>query len=257
MAVAEMLSEWIKCVLQASEPWISTQHIDKGAVWFSEISDQLRDTAAGIVCLTQENKNKPWILFETGALAKGLSASRVCTFLVDLSSTDIEDPLAQFNHTTPERASVLRLVKTLNSCLENGRLDERILTQVFDTYWPKFESDFKAALASTEQQTPAPARSEDSILAEILANTRALSGRVREIEHLVAKGTEPAFEPRHIPSRGIIGGGLLGAVGASIGQVQPVIGRAISSKYIDTSGTFFASHSVPIDNPGGDDPQSA
>ncbi|MGZ9668021.1 hypothetical protein ACXX9E_18385 [Pseudomonas sp. GNP014] len=257
MAVAEMLSEWIKCVLQASEPWISTQHIDKGAVWFSEISDQLRDTAAGIVCLTQENKNKPWILFETGALAKGLSASRVCTFLVDLSSTDIEDPLAQFNHTTPERASVLRLVKTLNSCLENGRLDERILSQVFDTYWPKFESDFKAVLASTEQQTPAPARSEDSILAEILANTRALSGRVREIEHLVAKGTESAFEPRHIPSRGVVGGGLLGTMGPGIGQVLPGVGRAISQKYIDTSGGFFVSHSVPVDDPGSDDPQSA
>ncbi|WP_336346847.1 hypothetical protein [Pseudomonas monsensis] len=257
MAVAEMLSEWIKCVLQASEPWISTQHIDKGAVWFSEISDQLRDTAAGIVCLTQENKNKPWILFETGALAKGLSASRVCTFLVDLSPTDIEDPLAQFNHTTPDRASVLRLVKTLNSCLENGRLDERILSQVFDTYWPKFESDFKATLASTEQQTPAPARSEDSILAEILANTRALSGRVREIEHLVAKGTEPAFEPRHIASRGVVAGGLLGTVGASIGQVQPVIGRAISHKFTDTVGGFFVNHPGPVDDLGGDDPQSA
>ena len=180
--VAEMLSEWIRCVLQASQPWISTQHIDKGAIWFSEISDQLRDTAAGIVCLTQENKNKPWILFETGALAKGLSANRVCTFLVDLKSTDIEDPLAQFNHTTPDRPSVWGLVSTLNNCLENGRLDERILKQVFDTYWPKFEADFTAALESTPQGAPAAPRSEDSILAEILTNTRALAGRVRELE---------------------------------------------------------------------------
>lgn len=219
MAVAEMLSEWIKCVLQASQPWISTQHIDKGAIWFSEISDQLRETAAGIVCLTQENKNKPWILFETGALAKGLSANRVCTFLVDLTSTDIEDPLAQFNHTTPERNSVWRLVNTLNSCLENSRLDERVLKQVFDTYWPKFESDFAAALAATPQEVPAAPRSDDSILAEILANTRSLSGRVRELEHSMASTSVPtvgsSFGQGRILGAGIATGGLLSSASSS------------------------------------------
>lgn len=217
--VAEMLSEWIRCVLQASQPWISTQHIDKGAIWFSEISDQLRDTAAGIVCLTQENKNKPWILFETGALAKGLSANRVCTFLVDLTPTDIEDPLAQFNHTTPDQNSIWRLVNTLNSCLDSGRLDERILKQVFDIYWPKFELDFAAALEATPQEAPAAPRSEDSILAEILANTRSLSGRVRELEHRVVTSPPPvisaSFSKRNSLISGIPGGGLLDSAAAS------------------------------------------
>lgn len=228
--VAEMLSEWIKCVLQASQPWISTQHIDKGAIWFSEISDQLRDTSAGIVCLTQENKNKPWILFETGALAKGLSANRVCTFLVDLTATDIEDPLAQFNHTTPDRNSMWRLVNTLNSCLENGRLDERILKQVFDTYWPKFESDFATALAATPQDAPTVPRSEDSILAEILANTRSLSGRVRELEYRVASNPEQSMRVGSSIKKGTIlggpydltGGGLLDASKSVYGSASEI-----------------------------------
>lgn len=100
-AVAEMLNDWIKCVLQASRPWLSTRDIDRGALWFSEIHDQLRDTSVGIICLTQENKERPWILFESGALAKGLSSNRVCTFLIDLKPSDLQDPLAQFNHTSP------------------------------------------------------------------------------------------------------------------------------------------------------------
>ncbi|MGS8279878.1 hypothetical protein ACU7AI_17925 [Pseudomonas aeruginosa] len=181
-AVAELISDWIKCVLQASQPWISTRDIDKGAIWFSEISDQLKDTAAGIVCLTQENKNKPWILFETGALAKGLSTNRVCTFLIDLQSSEIEDPLAQFNHTFPERTSMWGLICSLNSCLDQSRLDERILRQVFDTYWPQFDQRFKEAIKSTPQTENVEPRSEQSILAEILSNTRSLSSRVRDLE---------------------------------------------------------------------------
>ncbi|MEJ6816302.1 hypothetical protein [Pseudomonas sp. LF-5] len=215
--VAELLSDWIKCVLQASQPWISTRHIDKGAIWFSEISDQLRETAAGIVCLTQENKNKPWILFETGALAKGLSTNRVCTFLIDLGPADIEDPLAQFNHTTPDQTSMWGLISSLNSCLEAARLDERILQQVFDTYWPKFEADFAATLLASPQEEYVEPRSEDSILAEILANTRSLSGRVRELEHRVALSPEPAIEVsypsnvRTVLGLGSIGNGIVGS----------------------------------------------
>lgn len=180
--VAELISDWIKCVLQASRPWISTRDIDRGAIWFTEISDQLRDTAVGIVCLTQENKNKPWILFESGALAKGLSTSRVCTFLVDLSPSDVEDPLAQFNHTVPAKDSLWALVRSLNSALETSGLDERILAQVFDTYWPQFQKQFDEALRESPQEAEVQPRSEESILDEILSNTRALTARVRSLE---------------------------------------------------------------------------
>lgn len=180
--VAELLSDWVKCVLQASKPWISTRDIDKGAIWFSEISDQLKDTAAGIVCLTAENKDKPWILFETGALAKGLSTNRVCTFLIDLKPSDIEDPLAQFNHTMPDESSLWGLICSLNNCLGVDRLDERILKQVFGTYWPQFDQRFADIIQKTPAKTKPKARTEESILGEILENTRVLSSRVRDLE---------------------------------------------------------------------------
>jgi hypothetical protein len=181
-ATAELLRDWIKCVLQATRPWVSTRDIDRGALWFSEISDQLKDTSVGIVCLTNENKNKPWILFEAGALAKGLSSNRVCTFLVDLKSADLEDPLAQFNHTLPERDSMFELVRTLNTCLETNMLDERILEQVFETYWAQFSTKFKAILKDIAPIEKVEPRSEKNLLAEILENTRFLGNRIRNLE---------------------------------------------------------------------------
>lgn len=181
--VANLLSDWLCCVIQASRPWISTRDLDRGSLWFGEINDQLKDTTVGIICLTQENKGRPWILFEAGALAKGLSTSRVCTLLVDLEPKDIEDPLAQFNHTFPTRESVLGLVKTLNGALSSGGLDIRILEQVFDTYWPQFEDRFSKVLQNTEAQPPSKPRPKEDVLSEILENTRILNSRIRKLEH--------------------------------------------------------------------------
>jgi len=181
--VANLLSDWLCCVIQASRPWISTRDLDRGSLWFGEINDQLKDTTVGIICLTQENKTRPWILFEAGALAKGLSTSRVCTLLVDLEPKDIEDPLAQFNHTFPTSESVLGLVKTLNSTLASNGLDNRILEQVFNTYWPQFEQRFAKILSNTESQPPSKPRPKEDVLGEILENTRMLNSKIRRLEH--------------------------------------------------------------------------
>lgn len=185
--VANLLSDWLCCVIQASRPWISTRDLDRGSLWFGEINDQLKDTTVGIICLTQENKTRPWILFEAGALAKGLSTSRVCTLLVDLDPKDIEDPLAQFNHTFPTRDSVMGLVKTLNSTLASNALDNRILEQVFNTYWPQFEDSFNKILTTTEAQPPSKPRPKEDVLGEILENTRMLNSKVRRLEHDVER----------------------------------------------------------------------
>jgi hypothetical protein len=181
-AVAELLRDWIRCVLQGTRPWVSTRDLDRGSLWFGEINDQLKDTTVGVICLTQENKTRPWILFEAGALTKGLSTSRICTFLIDLQPKDIEDPLAQFNHTFPVRESMKGLIETLNNNLGQSALDHRILTVVFDTYWPQFESEFSRILKDTEAASEAKPREDSDILGEILTNTRQLTNRVSRLE---------------------------------------------------------------------------
>jgi len=180
--VAELLDDWIQCVIQAVDPWMSSKDIDRGALWFTEISDQLSNTSVGIVCLTKENKDKPWILFESGALAKGLSSNRVCTFLIDLSPTDLENPLAQFNHTFPTRDSVWELVRTINLTLKEKALKESILAKVFDTYWAQFEIDFKKIIESTPEIEIKAKRKDDDIMLDVLSTVRMLDRRIRSME---------------------------------------------------------------------------
>lgn len=179
---AAFLSDWIKCVLQFTHPWMSQKHIDRGALWFTEINLQLQDTTVGIICLTKENQRRPWILFESGALAKGLSTSRVCTFLIDLKPSDLEDPLAQFNHTLPQKDSVRSLVGTLNACLGVNALPSATLDMVFDTYWPQFESKFQPISEIPAIVAAGTEKTEVDYLAEILDTTRGLGARLSRLE---------------------------------------------------------------------------
>lgn len=181
-AVAELLDDWIQCVLQAIRPWMSSKDIDRGSLWFSEITDQLKDTTIGIVCLTKDNLDSPWILFESGALAKGLSSSRVCTFLIDIETTDVSNPLAQFNHTLPNKEGLFELVRTLNSTLGEHSLREKVLEQVFNTYWPQFEEGYIEALKEYPVGEQVVSRSEESILSEVLRTIRTLDRRIRKME---------------------------------------------------------------------------
>jgi hypothetical protein len=197
---AELLYEWIKCVIQAAQPWISSKGIERGALWFSEISNELKDTTVGIVCLTKENKNAPWILFEAGALARGLSTNRVCTLLVDLAPSELQPPLAEFNHTFPNRESMWSLITTLNSGIETYRLELPTLQRVFDTYWPQFERDFAKILEENPVNTVVEPRKESEMLAEILDATRSMAHRIRDLE-----SKEDAF---HDSGRKAIAGAL-------------------------------------------------
>jgi len=180
--VAELLDDWLQCVIQAADPWMSSKDIDRGALWFSEITDQLANTAIGVICLTKENKVKPWILFEAGALAKGISSNRVCTFLIDLKPTDIENPLAQFNHSKPDKSGLWELVRTINISLKENALKESVLEKVFDTYWEQFDDRFKTIIKETPEGEIVETRTEDDILREVLSSVRTLDKRIRNIE---------------------------------------------------------------------------
>ena len=192
--VAELLENWLQYVLQAVKPFMS-QNIDRGTLWFSELYDQLANTGIGIVCLTKENKNKPWILFESGALAKGLTSNKVCTFLIDLKPTDLENPLAQFNHTLPTKDGVLSLIKTINLSLKEAALREDLLKDVFENYWPRFEQEFSACLKTAPETTILETRQQPEIMLDILSTVRTVEKHVRNIGSIsVAPAVETILE---------------------------------------------------------------
>jgi hypothetical protein len=68
--MAETLREWLPNVLQAVEPWMSAEDIEKGARWSTDIAAELANTKAGILCVTPDNLEAPWLNFEAGRYQK-------------------------------------------------------------------------------------------------------------------------------------------------------------------------------------------
>ena len=153
------------------------------------------DTGVGILCLTLENRYSPWILFEAGALSKGLSESRVCPFLIDLQHGDLLPPLSQFNGTLPNKEDVLKLVKTTNSERKEQALPGPQLLKAFDLWWPKFEEPFNEILANHKPKEQVEKRSRDDILEEILELSRSIQRSLQERDSVqeMIKRSLPGF----------------------------------------------------------------
>lgn len=181
LEIAKVLSSWLVQVVQAIDPWLSGEDIDKGKRWNPEIAKSLEESKVGIVCLTPDNLHSHWILFEAGAISKTKDA-RVCTFLTDLTPADVEPPLADFEHTQSTEADVKGLVRTINAAV--GRvggkvLAEPILDNVFRTNWPQLAERLAKVPKSTDREAKTT-RPDRELLEEILKILRRMD-RARPI----------------------------------------------------------------------------
>jgi hypothetical protein len=71
-AAAAALHAWLPNVIQSTRPWMSDKDIDKGTVWLDELKEALSSLKHGIFCLTPENVNEAWLLYEAGVISKTL-----------------------------------------------------------------------------------------------------------------------------------------------------------------------------------------
>lgn len=150
------LRDWLPSVIQSIEPYVSSEDIDKGARWATDIAGALDQSAFGILCVTRDNMEAPWLNFEAGALSKSIDKGNVCPFLFGVERSEVQGPLLQFQSTICEKEDVLKLVKSLNlSCQAEGiGIDEKRLEDTFDIWWPRLQE--KLDDISSEQKPGNP-----------------------------------------------------------------------------------------------------
>jgi len=154
-AFAEALKPWLEQVLPVADVWLSSEDIDKGTIWFSEIIGELKACNCGIVCITRENYRAPWIHFEAGGMIAGLGKARIATLLLDIGFGEVEQPLSQFHGLGADREGLHHLVKSFNKHFDIP-IKERVLERTFEKFWGEMESTIRRLLPSVKEAPPPP-----------------------------------------------------------------------------------------------------
>lgn len=233
-SAAEFLHKWLPKVIQTAKPWLSTDDIEKGSRSQDEIAKVLKCSKFGIICLTPENREKPWVLFEAGALSKAFDdRARVCTYLLGgLEPKDVTQPLGLFQATRADKHDTRKLLHTINAAVSDEAIREEDLNELFDAMWPKLEEALNK-LPPADEATP-PTRQIEDMVAEILEITRAgaattnLDDLMRAIEGLYSKtisvsylGGMPTVMPPSVRNLGLVGSMTRGLEGLAVPGVGP------------------------------------
>lgn len=133
--LAEALREWLPDVVVVARPWFSDKDIDKGSRWSEELAEQLSTTDLAIVCVTPENVDSAWMVFEAGSLSKSRNA-RVWIYVLD-GPVPIGSPLRQFQYTNADEIGTRDLICSIGErILPSDTQNTRFLTRQFERCWP-------------------------------------------------------------------------------------------------------------------------
>ena len=185
--VALILRDWLPSVIQSLEPYVSSEDIDKGARWSTDIASELADSSYGILCVTKENLHAPWLTFEAGALSKTMDKSFVSPFLFNIKRSEVNGPILQFQSTVFEKDDVKKLLSSLNKAGTEEQLTSERLEKALDVWYPDLESKLNHLLEAqpTKEVEASPPKAEpysNEILEEILDLSRVNQKLLRNPE---------------------------------------------------------------------------
>ena len=207
-AVGECIRDWLPNVLQSVEPYFTPSDLENGGVWATAIAHELAKSQVGILCVTRENVDRPWLLFEAGALSKHVGKTYVCPVLFDITPIDLAGPLAQFQASKFEHDDFQKLICVVNERLGEQKIPEKNLNVIFEKFWPDLEREISHVLESeTGGESGPPPRTDREILEEILQRVRKPRPHLsipdvaiqEMLKHYIALHDEQAREERWLP----------------------------------------------------------
>lgn len=171
-AIAQELMDLLRVASDRIRPFMSDLSIESGTRGLGVIADELRSTSVGILVVTKDNWQSPWLNYEAGALSKEVAdiESRVIPLLVDLDGSDMAStPLVQYQYRPLDKTNIRRLLTEL--AILAGADPETTVEPVMPR-WPSYESRIAKAIAEGSDAAVEGGPSEGDLLKEILETVR-------------------------------------------------------------------------------------
>lgn len=160
-AIANQLHTYLRHISHSIEPWVSDIDIAAGEPWWLAVDSALALSTIGLVCVTADNVTSPWLLYEAGALVRGVpSGGRrlLVPLLFDITPAALPAPLRPFQVETLDSAGWGRLVRRI--CELSGDKRDRLETdRLSDALWPQLLS----SLDKIREQFPRPEHTADPL----------------------------------------------------------------------------------------------
>ncbi len=168
-SIAEKFKNWLPNVLQYVEPYFSQQDIELGERWSNNIEKSLEEHNFGLIFVTENNINAPWINFEAGALSKNLKSRLVPI----MCKSDIKilnnGPLNQFQSAkTIDKESIKKLILEVNKAnVGEFRLSDELVEKSFEKWWEDLETELRDILTESEERNETEENKEGQVLIEL------------------------------------------------------------------------------------------
>jgi len=151
--IAQHLHEWLQSVIQKIVPYVSTNDIEKGSRWPTEIAQNLDEIHFGIACVLPENTRAEWLQFESGALSKSLNnkEGRVAPILFGVQQEMlVNNPLSLFQCTKFSKLDMRQLMSDINKAEGGELVKPTVLDRAFEHNWLTLENQVRDVLAQDD-----------------------------------------------------------------------------------------------------------
>jgi hypothetical protein len=147
-AVASALNDLLPSILQPVTCWMSEGGIAKGKPWFDQLAKELNAIVFGVFCVTPENKDSEWLLWEAGFLSSSTAVGErhVAPLAIGMSKGSLAGPLSIYQGTDTNKEDLFRLVREINNAVtEEKRVPVATLRKTYEYVWPDLEQRIAAA----------------------------------------------------------------------------------------------------------------
>lgn len=181
--IAKIVSWWVGEVVQAATPWYSDAGIEAGTRSLKEIEDVLSTAKIGIICITSENAEEPWLNFEAGALSKqlGEDENRVIPLLFGYADpADLRTPVSQFQGVLASETGFENVALSINNSIAaEMRRSEAQVRESCKRIWP----ELKVKLDGIPEAPSGlkTARSQDDLLREAVNILRDVDSKIDKL----------------------------------------------------------------------------
>ena len=179
--IAKSLKWLLRRVAPGAIYWIDDD-IPGGELWRKVIDEELAGSSYGISVITPENRERPWLHFEAGAIAKAVGErTRLVPYLFDIADPEVvlSGPLKGYQGRHANKPDTLRLALEIAEAA--GGPAEDVVKDNFAAHWQGFELHLREIKTQEpEAEIPVPP-SQPELTAELLARLSRLDDKLEEL----------------------------------------------------------------------------